>query len=84
MMRSLTIVVLAVALAGLTPVSRALAQNAVSEYLSDGWDIKAVSQISGEGYTQIIMQKGVRGVVCSIYYSAVDRAWTGKGCDPLP
>jgi hypothetical protein len=66
------------------PRGVAFAADSVSEYLRDGWDIKAASQISAVGYTQIILQKGTQGVVCTIHYSVTDHGWTGEGCDPLP
>jgi hypothetical protein len=59
-------------------------EDSVSTYLQNGWEIKAVSQISSVGYTQIILQNGRRGVVCTIYYSVRDNGWISKGCDPLP
>lgn len=63
----------------------ALAQNNVSDYLRDGWEVKAVTQISAVGYTQIILQKGPNGVICTMYYSVKENSWTGVGaCRPLP
>jgi hypothetical protein len=56
----------------------------VTTYLHDGWDIKAVSQVSSTGRTQVILQKGQDGVVCTIYFSALDKGWVSQGCDPLP
>jgi hypothetical protein len=64
-----------------------LAAETVSEYLEDGWEIKAITQISSVGYTQIILQKGTKAVICTIYYTAKDNRWTtvaGHGCDPVP
>jgi hypothetical protein len=65
----------------------AMADHSVSDYLRDGWDIKAVTQVSSVGYTQIILQKGAAGVICTIYYSAKENRWTRvglEGCAPLP
>jgi hypothetical protein len=41
--------------------STAFAADSVSDYLRDGWDVKAVSQVSSVGYTQIVLQKGTPG-----------------------
>jgi hypothetical protein len=60
------------------------ADGTVATHLGDGWDIKAVSQMSSTGRTQVILQKGIQGVVCTIYYSVTDNGWVGQGCDPLP
>jgi hypothetical protein len=60
------------------------ADGTVATHLRDGWDIKAVSQMSSTGRTQVILQKGAQGVVCTIYYSVTDNGWVGQGCDPLP
>ena len=69
----------------LSPTASATADDGtVSTYLHDGWDIKAVSQVSSTGRTQVILQKGRDGVVCTIYFSAVDKGWVPQGCDPLP
>jgi len=68
----------------LVPALAASEDDSVSTYLSNGWEIKAASQISSVGYTQIILQNGHRGVVRTIYYSVRDNGWTSKGCEPLP
>jgi hypothetical protein len=61
------------------------AAGSVSEYLRDGWDIKSITQVSSLGYTQIVMQKGINGVICTIYYSAADNRWVAVGdCTPVP
>jgi hypothetical protein len=62
----------------------AAASGTVSNYLSDGWDIKAASQVSSTGRTQVILQKGHDAVVCTIYFSVLDKGWISQGCDPLP
>ena len=65
----------------------AKADGSVSDYLKDGWVIKAVTQQSTIGYTQIILQKDNTGVICTIFYSAKENKWTRVGvggCDPLP
>jgi hypothetical protein len=62
----------------------ARAEGSVSNYLRAGWEIKAASQMSSMGYTQIVLQKGTQGVVCTIYYSVTENGWTAKGCDSLP
>ena len=68
----------------LMPAWAASDDDSVSTYLNNGWEIKAASQISSVGYTQIILENGHRGVVCTIYYSVRDNGWTSKGCEPLP
>jgi len=60
------------------------AEGSVSSYLRDGWEIKAASQMSSAGYTQIVLQKGSQAVICTIYYSVAENGWTPKGCDLLP
>jgi hypothetical protein len=67
-----------------TPIQVSGADGTVSTYLRDGWEIKAASQISSTGHTQIILQRGPQGVVCTIYYSVKDNGWIPQGCDPLP
>jgi hypothetical protein len=62
----------------------AAAEGTVSTYLHDGWDIKAVSQISSTGRTQVILQKSDRAVICTIYYSVTDNGWVPQGCEPMP
>jgi hypothetical protein len=63
----------------------AVADGFVSDYLRDGWDIKALTQVSSVGYTQIILQKGTNAVICTIYYSAKENRWTAvDGCSPVP
>jgi len=77
----------AISLVGLFAISSAHAaadDGTVSTYLRNGWDIKAVSQVSSTGRTQVILQKGHDGVVCTIYFSVVDKGWVPQGCDPLP
>jgi hypothetical protein len=78
------ILALAVVIATATLARPADAEGTVSTHLRDGWDIKAVSQVSSTGRTQVILQKGAQGVVCTIYYSVTDGGWVGQGCDPLP
>jgi hypothetical protein len=73
-----------IALVALSLDATAASNGTVSTYLADGWDIKGVTQLSTTGRTQIIMQKGTRGVVCTIYYSVTENGWTPQGCDPLP
>jgi hypothetical protein len=75
---------LAVALGAVLPTGIAGAEGTVSTYLRDGWEIKAASQISSTGRTQIVLQKGNLGVVCTIYYSVTENGWTPQGCDLLP
>jgi hypothetical protein len=75
---------LAIALCVASFEQNALAEGSVSSYLSDGWEIKATSQVSSSGYTQIVLQKGNQGVVCSIYFSVKDKGWAPKGCEPSP
>jgi hypothetical protein len=63
----------------------AWAERSVAEYLKDGWDIKAITQISPIGYTQVVMQRGLMGVICTTYYSVKDNGWTAVGgCTPVP
>jgi hypothetical protein len=62
----------------------AAADGTVTTYLRDGWEIKAASQVSSTGRTQVILQKGNQGMVCTIYYSVTENGWTPQGCDPLP
>lgn len=64
--------------------SAAADDGTVSTYLHDGWDIKAVSQVSSTGRTQLILQKGRDGVVCTIYFSAVDKGWVPKDAIRFP
>ena len=56
----------------------------MSTYLRDGWEIKAASQVSSTGRTQVLLQKGHDGVVCTIFFSVLDKGWVSQGCDPLP
>jgi len=51
----------------------AAASGTVTNYLSDGWDIKAASQVSSTGRTQVILQKGHDAVVCTICFSVLDK-----------
>jgi hypothetical protein len=77
----------AVCLLGVVTIASAHAapgDGTVSTYLRDGWDIKAVSQASSTGRTQIILQRGREGIVCTIYFSATEKGWVPQGCDPLP
>lgn len=87
-MYSLKVVALAGVIASALCARGAVADDrSVSDYLKDGWDIKAVTQVSPVGYTQIILQKDTMGVICSIYYSAKENGWTRvglEGCAPLP
>lgn len=83
-MRGLLVGSLVLVVGAMVPVANAFAEGAPSEYVREGWEIKAVSQMSSMGYTQVILQKGTRAVVCSIYYSITEGGWTSKGCDPLP
>ena len=62
----------------------ATTSETVTNYLSDGRDIKAASQVSSTGRTQVILQKGQYAVVCTIYFSVLDKGWISQGCDPLP
>jgi hypothetical protein len=73
-----------IALVAQTLSATAAVNGTVSTYLAYGWDIKGVTQLSTTGRTQIIMQKGTRGVVCTIYYSVEENGWTPQGCDALP
>ena len=77
-------VVCLIALLASSLSATAATNGTVSTYLADGWDIKGVTQLSTTGRTQIIMQKGTRGLVCTIYYSVEENGWTPQGCDPLP
>jgi hypothetical protein len=62
----------------------AKAEGNVSDYLVDGWDIKAITQVSSVGYTQVIMQKANKAVICTVYYSPKE-GWTAVGgCTPVP
>jgi hypothetical protein len=81
-----TTIALAIASGLVSLATIAHAEGTVSTYLQDGWDIKAASQISSSGYPQVVLQKGNRAVVCSIYYSVLGNewGWMPKGCDPLP
>jgi hypothetical protein len=79
-----TVAGLLIALGGVLPIGPAAAEGAVSTYLRDGWEIKAASQVSSTGCTQVILQKGNQGVVCTIYYSVTENGWTPQACDPLP
>ena len=83
-MRTRIVIGLSVALGAALPTWIADAEGTVSTYLHDGWEIKAASQISSTGRTQIVLQKGNLGVVCTIYYSVTDGGWTPQGCDFLP
>ncbi len=60
------------------------AEGTVSTHLRDGWDIKAITQISSTGRTQVLLQKGTQAIICTIYYSVLDNGWTGQGCDSIP
>jgi hypothetical protein len=75
---------LAIAFGPVLLVDKAHAAGSVSDYLSDGWEIKAASQISSNGYTQIILQKGNKGMICTIYYSVAENGWSPRGCEPPP
>jgi hypothetical protein len=78
-------IALALALVLASYTKNAWAERSVAEYLKDGWDIKAITQISPIGYTQVVMQKGLMGVICTIYYSVKDNGWTAVGgCTPVP
>jgi hypothetical protein len=79
-----TIVALSIALGAVALTTSVQAMDSVSSYIQDGWEIKAASQVSSTGRTQVILQKGNRGVVCTIYYSVTANGWTSQGCDPLP
>ena len=83
-MRTRIVIGLSVALGAALPTWIADAEGTVSTYLRDGWEIKAASQISSTGRTQIVLQKGNLGVVCTIYYSVTENGWTPQGCDLLP
>jgi hypothetical protein len=78
------IATLSITLGASALATSAQAEGSVSTYLRDGWEIKTASQVSSTGRTQIILQKGNRGVVCTIYYSVTENGWTPQGCDPLP
>jgi hypothetical protein len=57
-MRTRIIIGLSVALGAVLPTWIADAEGTVSTYLRDGWEIKAASQISSTGRTQIVLKKG--------------------------
>ena len=78
------IIRLAIILGATIPGPLMGAEGTVSSYLRDGWEIKAASQASSTGRTQVILQKGTQAVVCTIYYSVTENGWTPQGCDPLP
>jgi hypothetical protein len=87
MMYSSKVVAFIIVVALVSCVGSAVAGGSVSDYLKDGWDIKAVTQQSSVGYTQIVLQKGTAGVICTIFYSAKEGRWTRvglEGCDSLP
>jgi hypothetical protein len=75
---------LMIALGAVLNTATAAAEGTVTTYLRDGWEIKAASQVSSTGRTQVILQKGSQGMICTIYYSVTDNGWTPQGCDPLP
>jgi hypothetical protein len=83
-MRLRIVVGMSIALGSVSLTTNAQADGSVATYLRDGWDIKAASQVSSTGRTQIILQKGNQGVVCTAYYSATEKGWAPQGCDPLP
>jgi hypothetical protein len=83
-MQMRTIVALSIALGAVAFTTSVDAKGSVSTYLQDGWEKKAASQVSSSGRTQIVLQKGNQGVVCTIYYSVIEGGWTPQGCDPLP
>jgi hypothetical protein len=62
----------------------ASAEETVTTYVNDGWDIKGVTQLATTGRTQIILQKGKRAMICTIYFSVPDKGWIPQGCDPMP
>jgi hypothetical protein len=80
------IVALAAAAGVILSAASAKAEHTVADYIHDGWEIKTASQISANGYTQIILQKDNRAMICTIYYSVADNkwGWLPKGCDPMP
>ena len=83
-MRVRTVVGMSIALGAVSLTTNARTTDTVATYLRDGWEIKVASQVSSTGRTQIILHKGNRGVVCTIYYSVTEKGWTPQGCDPLP
>jgi hypothetical protein len=78
------VIALAIIAGAATPIQVSGADGTVATYLREGWEIKAASQISSAGHTQIILQKGTQGVACTVYYSVKDDGWIPQGCDALP
>jgi hypothetical protein len=62
----------------------AAASGTVANYLSNGWDIKAASQVSSTGRTQVILQKETDAVVCRIYFSVLNKGGFPKGAICFP